>query len=196
MLEDDQDINFVYKFYSWCIIDLIGTSGLGSKCKVAYFQTADRCFRVQAYTSTLHLSHWIHNSQGYLNTWTMNWSQGEVHLWTRFFVPPQSWLESTKSPTCLRSLSSCGADQLLEAFCAHGLGSLDGEAKSPVPHQWRKDSQGTGYTEEHRVEVHLSHAIVLEEDAWVCINIGPGVLHLTKLSQDWGNDVVQLCNQL
>lgn len=64
-------------------------------------------------------------------------------------------------------LARLEAHKLHEAIRAHGLGSLQGEAESPAPDELRQNAQGPGDAEQHRVVVHLLHAIVLRgEEGW------------------------------
>jgi hypothetical protein len=67
-----------------------------------------------------------------------------------------------------------------------GLWSLQGHTECTVPAELRKDTESTGDTEEDSVVVLLDKTVVLEENARVGINIGPGVLGLSVFSQDTG----------
>lgn len=60
-------------------------------------------------------------------------------------------------------------DELGVSLSAEGLGTLDRSTKSTVNDDLRKDTKGTGNTEENGVVVGLGKTVVLEEDT--------GVLH-------------------
>lgn len=76
------------------------------------------------------------------------------------------------------------------------LGALDGQAQGTIPDKRGQDTEGTGHTEEYGVVVHLLHAVVLQQDTGMGIYIGPGVLHLAGLGQDWWHHLVDLRHQL
>ncbi len=61
-----------------------------------------------------------------------------------------------------RSLAWFGPNQSHESIRAHGLGTLQREAERSAPHQLRENAQSSGYTKQHRVIVHLSHAVILQ----------------------------------
>ncbi len=60
------------------------------------------------------------------------------------------------------SLAWFGPNQSHESIRAHGLGTLQREAERSAPHQLREDAQSSGYAKQHRIIVHLSHAIILQ----------------------------------
>ena len=65
------------------------------------------------------------------------------------------------SPLSSSPLARLGSDQLHKSIGAHGFGALQGEAQGSAPDQLGQDPQGAGHAEQHRVVVHLSHAVVL-----------------------------------
>eukprot|EP00050_Salpingoeca_kvevrii_P005737 m.285352 g.285352 ORF g.285352 m.285352 type:complete len:487 (+) comp11360_c0_seq1:18-1478(+) len=93
-------------------------------------------------------------------------------------------------------LAAVGLGKLLETLRAHALGALDGEAESAVPGERGEDTKSTRDAKENGVVVHLLEAVVLEEDARVGIDIGPWVLGLALLEEDWRNNLVEASNEL
>ena len=89
-----------------------------------------------------------------------------------------------------------GVDVGLDPLGGDGFRALEGEGESAIPDEGREDTEGAGDTEEDSVVLVLSHAVVDEEAARVGINVGPGVLGLTVLSENTGGDLVDLGDEL
>eukprot|EP00657_Telonema_sp_P-1_P009617 TRINITY_DN3854_c0_g1_i2.p1 TRINITY_DN3854_c0_g1~~TRINITY_DN3854_c0_g1_i2.p1 ORF type:complete len:235 (-),score=80.32 TRINITY_DN3854_c0_g1_i2:83-787(-) len=79
---------------------------------------------------------------------------------------------------------------LEESLRGDGFWALDGAALDAVPDESGEDAELTADAEENGVEVLLLHAVVLEEDARVGIDVGEGVLGLSVLGEDVGHDLV------
>ena len=60
-----------------------------------------------------------------------------------------------------------GSDKFGPGVSAEGLWPLDRGADGTVNDELRKDTNGTGHTEQNGVEVLLSQAVVLEKDTGV-----------------------------
>lgn len=84
----------------------------------------------------------------------------------------------------------------LQEVHGDGSGSLNGQSVSSGPDHSREASEGSGNSEDNSVVVELSHSIVVEENSGVSINVGPGVLDLSGLLQDTGDDSEALVNKL
>jgi len=93
-------------------------------------------------------------------------------------------------------MSLHGSDLLFDPLGGDTLGSLDRETQSTVPDDTRKDTQGTGDTEQDGVVVLLLQLVVLQQHTTVGINIRPRVSGLTVLSENLGDHIVQLSDQL
>ena len=97
---------------------------------------------------------------------------------------------------CCCSIGLLAGNDVLEGLGGHGLGALEGEAKTAGPDEVSEAAERAGDSEEDGVVLHLGEAVVLEEDTRVGINVGPGVLGLALLGEDLGHDVVELGGEL
>lgn len=68
--------------------------------------------------------------------------------------------------------------------------------ESTVPDELGCDTKRTRDTEEDSVEVHLVETVVGQEHTGVRVDVRPGVLRLTGLEEDAGDDVVHLGDEL
>lgn len=84
----------------------------------------------------------------------------------------------------------------LEAGRAHALRPLQRQAKDAVPGQGGKHTEGARDAKEHGVVAGLLQAVVLQQDAAVGVDVGPGVLGLAVLEQHGRDHVVELADQL
>jgi hypothetical protein len=103
-------------------------------------------------------------------------------------------------------------DKLGVSLGAERLGTLDRSTESTVNDDLRKDTKGTGNTEEDGVVVGFGKTVVLEEhtrvlqrvsielsnqqDKTYSVNIGVGVLGLSVLGQDTRSNLVDLADEL
>jgi len=84
----------------------------------------------------------------------------------------------------------------LNPFCGDTLGTFDGITQGTIPNETGQDSQSTRNSEQNGVEVGFDQAVVLKKNTAVGINIGPWVLGLSVLSEDWRNDLVENADEL
>ena len=68
--------------------------------------------------------------------------------------------------------------------------------ESAVPGERGEDTKSARDAKEHGVVVHLLEAVVLEENARVGIDVGPGVLGLALLEKDRRDNLVEASNEV
>jgi hypothetical protein len=76
-----------------------------------------------------------------------------------------------------------------------GLRSLKRSTEGTVPNELSSNTEGTGYTEEYGVVLHLVKSVVGKKYTRVGVDVGPGVLGLASLEEDIRNEIVDLANE-